>query len=98
MNIAQVKTAIAASAGITLPNLVMVRQLTEDKQPTEWVSHWDNDHRVRVSMHQNVMEQIKLNPEKPGLAFKKEIVAANGERAAYTRFVVITPTNIEATF
>lgn len=99
MNIQQIKSAIATSLGIQLPNLVMVRQLDETtKAPQPWLSHWDNDNRVRVTMHEDVFNRIKAKPEEAGLAFKKSIVEATPERAAYTRVVVITPENIEATF
>jgi len=98
MNIQQIKEAIAANMSIQLPNLVMVRQFNEQKEPQPWLSHWDNDHRVRVTMHEDVFNQIKADPSKAGLAFKKEVVPATQERAEYTRFVVITPANIEATF
>lgn len=98
MNIEQIKSAIAANMGVSLPNLIMVRQFNEDKVPQPWLSHWDNDHRIRVTMHEDVFNQIKADTSKAGLAFKKEVVEATSERAAYTRFVVITPANIEATF
>lgn len=98
MNIQQIKEAIASNMGISLPNLVMVRQFNEQKEPQPWLSHWEDDARVRVTMHEEVFNRIKEDPSKPGLAFKKEVVPATQERAAYTRFVVITPLNIEATF
>lgn len=98
MNIQQIKAAIAANMGISLPNLTMVRQFNEAKEPQPWVSHWDNDHRVRITMHEDVLKQVQANLDKPGLAFKKEVVEATQTRAAYTRFVIITPANIEATF
>lgn len=98
MNIQQIKAAIASSANISLPSLTLVRQFDEAKVPQPWVSHWDNDHRVRITMHEDVLKQIQANPEKAGLAFKKEEVLATQTRAAYTRFVIITPLHIEATF
>lgn len=105
MNINQIKLEVSNKSGKPCSTLTMVRQLTNDaaKTPTEWLSHWDNDNRIRVSMHQDVFNQIKANPAFDGLAVKKELVAAKVEngteiRAAYLRFVVITPKNIEATF
>lgn len=98
MNIEQVKAAIAASTGKPLPTLLMVRQTTEDGASTPWVSHWDNENRIRVTMHEDVLKKIKADPAKVGYAFKRQDVPANDERAGYTRFVVIEPTNVEATF
>ena len=41
--------------------LSMVRQFSKDGVKQEWLSHWDNDRRIRVSMHQNVFEIINSN-------------------------------------
>jgi hypothetical protein len=102
MNIQEIK-AVANITG----TLALVRQFAQQPSdapadaapiPTEWVSHWDNEKRVRVTMHQDVMATIKSNPSFAGLALKTELVPQVGERLAYTRHVVITPNNIEATF
>lgn len=104
MTINALKLAIAEKAGIKLPTLMMVRQMelaadgTSSDTATPWLSHWENDSRVRISMHQDVMEKIKGNPQEAGLAFKYEEVPATKERLAYRRFIVITPNHVEATF
>jgi hypothetical protein len=99
MNIQQIKADIAAKTKAPLTTLTMVRQLDQTtEKPTEWLSHWDNDNRIRVTMHQDIFNEIKANPAKEGLAVKREDVPATDSRAAYTRFVVITPKNIEGTF
>lgn len=98
MNIQQIKQDLTAKTGVNFPHLSMVRQLdetTKEKQP--WLSHWDNDNRIRVTMHEKIFDEIKANPSKSDLALKKEVVQPEGKEP-YTRFVVITPTNIEATF
>ncbi len=94
MNIQQIKESLG------LNNLLMVRQYEQNAPTvaTAWLSHWDNERRIRVSMHEDVLTRIKADVSKPGLALKKEIVPATAERAEYTRYVVITPLNIEATF
>lgn len=99
MNIAQIKTQIAATTGRPLPVLQLVRQFAEDGEtPQEWVSHWDNDNRIRVTMHEDILKTLKEDKDFDGLAVKHDSVPAEGERMAYERFVVITPRNIEATF
>lgn len=99
MNIQDIKVAIAANAGITITKLDLSTQLDEQKQPTEWVAYWDNDKRVRITMHQEVMEQIKADPKMEGLAFKKEVmVPADANKASYIQYVVITPKSIVASF
>ena len=97
MNIQQIKAEISAKSGVQFPNLSMVRQFDEQGVKQPWLSHWDNDNRIRVVMHEEVFEDIKSNPAKADLALKKEVVEATDDRAAYTRFVVITPKNIEGT-
>lgn len=97
MNITQLKADINAKHGTKLTSLNMVRQFDETgklKQP--WLSHWDNDNRVRITMHEDVLKQVQENPSMEGLAAKVEIVPETPERASYTRLVVITPKNIEA--
>lgn len=109
MNMQELKQAISAKAGIPVTTFTFIRQFAQGEdgnsdqtKPTEWVSHWDNDNRVRVTMHQDVMNTIKSNPA-VALAFKYEEIPANGTpglvgyRAAYRRFVVITPANVEFT-
>lgn len=80
--------------------LMLVRQMEQEhpEVPTVWLSHWDNDNRIRVTMHDDVLKTIKANPERADLALKSEIVPATAERKEYKRFVVITPLNVEATF
>lgn len=98
-NIQQVKSLIAESMKISLPVLGFVRQMEQDKTtPTKWLSHWDNENRVRISAHEDIVNKLKAEPTAAILAFKKEEVPADGDRKAYTRFVLITPQSVEATF
>lgn len=97
MNIQHIKLAIAKKAGIDLPTLALVRQMEEDNiTPTPWLSHWDNDNRVRIVMHEAVAKAI--TPTLDTIAFKYELVEATQTRAAYSRYVVIIPTSVEMTF
>lgn len=112
MNIQELKLDIAQRASnllnknVTLSKLVMVRQLKEGtEEKDEWLSHWDNDNRVRITMHENIFNQLSKDPKMIGLAAKMEKVAAKAPTEAnpkgveeYTRFVIITPTGIEGEF
>lgn len=98
MNISQIKQELNAKTGVNFPSLSMVRQFDEEGVKQPWLSHWDNDNRVRVVMHEEVFDAIKADASKSDLALKKEVVEATETRPAYTRFVVITPKNIEGTF
>lgn len=100
MTITQIKAALGIST------LMMIRQKDQESGAvTPWISHWDNDLRIRVTMHEDVFNEIKKSPEKADLAFKKQLVApklaADGktiDREGYLRIVVIIPANVEATF
>lgn len=101
MTIQQIKDAIG------IATLMLVRQLEPIPEgapidfkpvPTQWVSHWDNEKRIRVTMHEDVLKVLKANPSKNDLAIKKQEVLASDTREAYTRYVVIVPANVEATF
>lgn len=100
MNIAQIKSNLTTKTGGDFATLAMVRQMNQQdatkKEP--WLSHWDNTKRVRITMHEDVFEQIKAKPDRADLALKYELVPANEKRAEYHRYVVIIPTGIEATF
>lgn len=99
MNIQDIKSEVSTKTGAVITKLNMVRQKDQNTdQPQPWLSHWDNDSRVRVTMHEDVFNQIKANPLMEGLAYKTEKVDATPDRAEYIRFVVITPTSIEGVF
>lgn len=51
-------------------NLNFSRQLNDDKSPSEWLRAWDNDNRVAVCMHEDVMKAIKDNPDISSLGTK----------------------------
>jgi hypothetical protein len=107
MFIEEIKAAIAQETNVDQGSWMMARQmeLGPDGKPTdkktEWLSHWDDKNRIRVSMHQDVMEAAKTKNGQ--LAYKRQEVAetkkADGSvRAAYVRYVIITPLNVEAVF
>ena len=98
--------SILFGAGKSLPKLTMVTQF-EDKEktkPTKYVSHWDNANRIRVVMHEDIMELIKADVNYNGLGYKEietiTPVTAEGVegKEPYTRIIIITPRNIRASF
>jgi hypothetical protein len=99
MNIQSIKQQIAAKTGASLPTLLMSQQVDKESGELQpWATHWDNDQRVRVTMHIDLFNDLKKDPTQEGLAFKEQKIEAKGDRAAYTRFVVIKPTNVLGTF
>ena len=96
MNISEIKSAIGSKHGFQLGTLNFVSQFEQGTDaPTEWLSHWDNDHRVRVTAHQDIISKLKENPQLNTLAMKSEVVPATAERAAYARYVLIILQHIE---
>lgn len=98
MTIAQIKAELSLKLKVSMVTLNMAQQLDEQDQPTEWISHWDNDNRIRVTMHEEVFATIKGNKSYDQLAYKLTVVEKKEEREAYTRVVVITPRHLLATF
>ncbi len=98
MNINNLKLAIAAATGISLPTLMLSRQIDLNNVEQPWLSHWDNEKRVRITMHEDVANSIKANPTMETLAYKIEQVAEHEAVKPYTRVVVITPSSVIMTF
>lgn len=97
MNIQDIKVAIATNAGIVITKLDMSVDPKEAKP--EWASYWDNDKRVRIVAHMDIIEQLKADPAMENLAFKKAVVQPEDrDKAAYTQYVIITPQHIVASF
>lgn len=107
MNITQIKSAIVAAIspskpGFTLDVLTLNTQFDKDddtKVNPDFLSHWDDAHRVRISMPRDVMNKILADKAFAGLAIKKPVVVlAHDDVAEYTRITIITPQSIEASF
>jgi hypothetical protein len=73
--------------------LMMVRQLTLSGQRTEWLSHWDNERRIRLSIHENIAELIKNNKAYDKLDYEVHEMEQKGERKPYTRITIMIEDN-----
>ena len=92
MTITEIKDAIGIS------HLLLTRQLDKDTQaPTEWLSHWDDVQRVRVSIPDSVMAKIKADKNRVDLLVKSKTKEATAERAAYTIHTIFVPITVEET-
>lgn len=56
MDILQIKEKLG------IPSLQLVTAETKEGEKTEWMRHWDNDRRIAVSIHKDLVTQIKENP------------------------------------
>lgn len=99
------QSILQIKASIGVDTLVFLQQPSSENKEvmTDWVAHWDDTNRIRVVMHNDVLAVAKADPTAPKFLLKKEAVAAHKSAtgdlvAEYTRFVIITPRNIVATF
>lgn len=97
MNIQDIKVAIATNAGIVITKLDLS---TDPKEAVpEWASYWDNDKRVRIVAHMDIVAKLMEDPKMEGLSFKKEVrTPEDKDKASYTQYVIITPQHIVASF
>lgn len=70
-----------------IPVLNMIRQLKKDGSKTPWVSHWEPEKRIRVTMHETVMKTIQSNKLTP-LVYDKQEVPSATERDGYVRYIL----------
>jgi hypothetical protein len=101
MNIQEIKTQLQSeNPNGNFSSLQMVQQkdsTTSELQP--WFSYWCNKSRTRVTMHQDVFSEIQKKRDINTLVLKDgELVAASGDRAEYTRYIIVIPTNIADVF
>lgn len=89
MNISQIKSQLG------IPSLQLSTALTTEGEKTDWMRHWNNDNRVAVSVHKDLVDKIKANPEgEDSLAIQTE--TREGEKGKYTahRIVRYTPAEV----
>ena len=103
MTIIEIKALINATENASISNLLMQNQKatlpgTTTEVPTDWFSHWDDSSRIRVTMHKEVLQMIKGQPNRGDLVVKRQPVAATQTRAAYIRYIVVVPAEVEAVF
>ncbi len=82
MDILQVKSQIGVAS------LELNTALDKDGQATEWMRHWDNDNRVSVSIHKDLVAKLKAQGTKIkslGLQTEKR----EGEQGAYTSHRIV---------
>lgn len=79
MNLVEIKKALGVE---TLP---LTRVIDENKQPTEWLAHWNNDNRVRTVIHQDLLETIQ---EEQMLFLKTSDETAQESGKAYTLHII----------
>lgn len=112
MNVSQIKAAIAAKTGVSFETLPFVRDTKHSIEgdanspevPTEWLSVWNNDARLRISAHQDVIVAMKKSQfdgiQLGDLETKPEQKAADGtvKVAAYRKLYIVNRKSVEVEF
>lgn len=78
-NLAQIK------AQLNMNSLPMVRVMDENKQPTSWLATWDNDNRVRVVIHEDLLPTVT---KEEGLFLKSENKKASTSGMKYKLHII----------
>lgn len=92
MNITEIKAKI----GVT--SIDLVRGSVEEngvKTPTKWLRSWDNDNRIAIVLHEDVLAAIKANAT--NLIVKTEQKASKETQEMYVQYTICTATSIETT-
>jgi hypothetical protein len=67
----------------------------KDNNPTEWMRHWDNDNRVAVSIHKDLVGELQADANISSLGLQTEV--RTGEQGDYTAHRVVKYAPAETT-
>jgi hypothetical protein len=67
----------------------------KDGNPTDWMRHWSNDTREAVSIHKDLVAEIKSDKNLNSLGLQTE--TRTGEQGAYTAYRVVKYAPAETT-
>ena len=85
MNLQQIKTEL------DIPSLQLNTANDAEGNPTSWMCHWDNERRIAVSIHKDLVAELKEDPSSESLGL--QTTDRMGEQGAYKshRIVKYTP-------
>lgn len=89
MTLAQIKEQIGIN------QLELNTATDKDGNATEWMRHWDNDNRVAVSIHKELVGELKADANISSLGIQKE--TRQGEQGDYTAIRVVRYSPAEET-
>lgn len=87
MDIKDVKATLGISA------LVVVPSKKQDGTATDWMRSWDNDKRVQVSVHNDVVAKIKAGCNTLGI--KTETKTSATSQTEYTSHIIVAYNDTE---
>lgn len=59
----------------------------KDNKPTLWMRHWDNENRVAVSIHKELVAELKANSTLASLGLQSE--KRTGEKGDYMAYRIV---------
>jgi len=88
MTLADIKTRLGLST------LELNTATDKDDNPTDWMRAWDNDNRVAVSIHKDLVSELKADSNIGTLGLQTE--TRDGSKGKYTahRIVKFKPAEI----
>lgn len=89
MNISDIKNQL------NIPQLNLNTAKDSNGNPTDWMRHWDNDNRVAVSLHKDLVADLKANPSINSLGLQEE--TRTGEKGEYKAYRIVKYTEAEET-
>lgn len=89
MNITQIKEAVG------FKSLELNTSKDANDQPTEWMRAWDNDNRVAVSIHKELLAEIKADSTISSLGLQTE--KREGSQGEYTAHRIVKYSPAEET-
>lgn len=89
MTLAQIKEKLG------IDQLALNTAQDKDENPTDWMRHWDNDNRVAVSIHKELVAELKADANISSLGLQKE--TRNGEQGDYTAYRIVRYSPAEET-
>lgn len=88
MNIVEIKSEL----GVKELNLNTAEN--KDGTKSDWMRHWDNDKRMAVSIHKELLAEIQSNGNISDLALQSEIRST--DKGDYTAYRIVKYTAPEA--
>jgi hypothetical protein len=89
-NIAQIKTTI------NVPTLELNTSQDANNQPTDWMRHWDNEARISVSIHKDLVAELQADITIASLGLQTE--TRTGAKGSYVSHRIVKYAPAEATF
>ncbi len=83
MTIEEIKSRVGFSA------LNLSYSVDAQGNKTEWLTDWDNERRVRITIHEDTVKAIKKNPKMTNLAIQTEGKESQESGLPYTMHRVI---------